>query len=672
MIKINVLDSSVYNLISAGEVVERPLSVVKELVENSIDACAKNIHIDIVDGGKTRIKVSDDGVGIDKAYIETAFLPHATSKISKANDLESISTLGFRGEALASIASVTMITLQSKTVDDDSASVVELNAGKIQHKYETSGNVGTAITVDNLFFNTPARIKFLKKNKTEELAITSLVTNLILSNPNISFTYTADSKIIYKTSGNGLKNTLFSIYSREITMNLVEIENTFADFTVDGFISKPTFTKGSRSFQTIILNGRVIENKTISTAVEKAYESFLMKHAFPLYVLNIKMPYDFLDINVHPSKIDVRFLDNNKVFSFIYHSISNVLMNLNEIKGFSQFDNPQNNCSKIEYIDEVCAETGEIISKPKYNNLNDNDINKTSDYTSENANSNFDNNLTNKNSEYIYNLNDNTKLLDEKNGLNDLKNLYNLDILKKENVFNVFPSTNKLNSLKSDSGIAYRAIKAQQSRDNFNQNSDSFIDNTPEIIDFNGKIVGQLFETYIIIEKQNVAYFIDQHAAHERILYDELSKVQNNYAQPLLLPYIYEANYSEYSFLLDICDDINKIGFDIEPFGNLSFKISAVPSALTNINFDTFFAYILSDLSHSPILKAKDLINDKLKQIACKSAVKAGDCLNYQQIEMLLKVFNESECLPLQCPHGRPAVIKISKTDLEKWFKRIV
>ena len=336
--KINVLDSSIYNLISAGEVVERPASVVKELVENSIDAGAKNVRIEITSGGKTRIKVTDDGAGIEKDDMSNAFLPHATSKIRDKNDLFSIKTLGFRGEALASIAAVSMVSAFSKTDDDDCAHGIELRGGKAEKTFECPGVTGTSVTVENLFFATPARLKFLKKDKSEESEITALVAKTALSNPFVAFTYVADGKTLLKTYGKGLKDAVSNVYNREIAMNFIEFENTYGDMNIKGFISAPTFFKGNRSYQTTIINGRVIENKTVTAAVEKAYEPFLMRRSYPLFVLDITMPFDSLDVNVHPSKSDVRFADNNKIFSFVYNSVQRVLSSYDDIKSAPQIE----------------------------------------------------------------------------------------------------------------------------------------------------------------------------------------------------------------------------------------------------------------------------------------------------------------------------------------------
>lgn len=626
--KINVLDSSIYNLISAGEVVERPASVVKELVENSIDAGAKNVRIEITAGGKTRIKVTDDGAGIEKDDMSNAFLPHATSKIRDKNDLFSIKTLGFRGEALASIAAVSMVNAFSKTDDDDCAHGIELRGGKTEKTFECPGVTGTSVTIENLFFATPARLKFLKKDKSEESEITALVAKTALSNPFVAFTYVADGKTLLKTYGKGLKDAVSNVYNREIAMNFIEFENTYGDMNIKGFISAPTFFKGNRSYQTTIINGRVIENKTVTAAVEKAYEPFLMRRSYPLFVLDIAMPFDSLDVNVHPSKSDVRFADNNKIFSFVYNSVQRVLSSYDDIKSAPQ----------IEYVPDA------------------------TDFPSETT--------------------------DEKENASFCEN-FSSESRPAGNRGNIFDGIFSANRASEGGDSFYRMIKNRISvTDNVKSTHEyekrdegiqqTFLDtNDPSYersgfsFDFQGKIIGQVFSTYILVEKDDYLYVIDQHAAHERILYDKLLGAEGGYSQPLLIPYIYYANAREKDFIEEIIPSLNGIGFDISEFSDDSFKVSAVPEALTDIDFDEFFACITKDFIRTDI-KDKDLLKEKLMQTACKSAIKGGDALNDMQIYALLKSFAASENKPLQCPHGRPTVIKFSKTDFEKWFKRIV
>ena len=330
MQKINLLPSEIYNKISAGEVVENPASIVKELVENSIDAGSNNIVVEIVDGGITSVIVSDNGHGISREYIKQAFLPHATSKISTSEDLENIATLGFRGEALPSIAAISSVEIRTRAIDEQIGVKYKIKGGVSGEVTDIDCNSGTTIEVRNIFFNTPARQKFLRKPKSEEHEITSIIQGLILANPNVAIKYVADGKVIFNSNGKGLENALYSIYPASITKEMIYLESEKNNIQVRGYIGLPTLTKPNRSYQTTIVNGRLITNVTISTAVKEAYGNMLMKRSFPVYCIEILMPFDMLDVNVTPSKTDVRFCDNRSVFSSIYHAVQNALSNNRE------------------------------------------------------------------------------------------------------------------------------------------------------------------------------------------------------------------------------------------------------------------------------------------------------------------------------------------------------
>ncbi|MBQ0099028.1 MAG: DNA mismatch repair endonuclease MutL, partial [Firmicutes bacterium] len=325
MSKINILSSKIFNRISAGEVIERPASVVKELVENSIDAGAKNISIEIIDGGITEIKITDDGSGIEKTEISKSILPHATSKISKVEDLDDIKTLGFRGEALASIVSVSKFSIETKTKNDEVGTILKCEGGDSIDIFESPSELGTTITVKNLFFNTPVRARFLKTPKSEENEITAVVARIILGNSNLKITYKADSKVIYQSFGEGLESAFLSIYGLETLKNCHFIQTEKNGIKIEGYISKPLFSKANRSYQTVFLNGRYILNQTISSSISNAYAPYLMKRQYPLYLLIVSLPNEYVDVNVHPNKIDVRFMNNQIVYGAIYSVITKVL-----------------------------------------------------------------------------------------------------------------------------------------------------------------------------------------------------------------------------------------------------------------------------------------------------------------------------------------------------------
>ena len=338
MSKINILDKEVYNKIAAGEVVEKPASVVKELIENSIDAGATNITIEIIDGGITKIKVIDNGCGIEKDDFDKVFLAHATSKVKTIDDLSNIGTLGFRGEALSSIASVSKVSMISKT-ENDIGYTVKVIGGEMGEIQPAGATSGTCMTIEDLFFNIPARKKFLRKPKMEENEITNLVSRLIMANPNISIKYIADNKLVYQSYGTGLYDAIYSVYGKTIVDNIFDFSFERGDFKFSGYLCKPTFSKSNRTYQTLIINGRYVINQTISTAIYKAYENFIMKGTFPFFVINLSIPLDKIDVNVHPNKLDVKFENNNELFGLVYTQVSDILFNINNTKSITLDEN---------------------------------------------------------------------------------------------------------------------------------------------------------------------------------------------------------------------------------------------------------------------------------------------------------------------------------------------
>ena len=363
MSKINILDSSIYNLIAAGEVVERPVSVVKELVENSIDAGAKNITIEIKDGGTSFIQVSDDGSGIEEDDFKPAFLPHATSKIKNANDLNSIGTLGFRGEALASIASVAKVTLTSKTESSELGTSLRVEGGKFGEITKVGTSKGTTITVEDLFYCVPARAKFLKKNKTEEQEITNIMNRTILAHPDINFTYIVDGKKNMSSLGSSKKEALYSVYGKEVLTETLEVNASRENISVTGFIGKPTFSKSNRTYQTLIINGRYVINLTVQTAVANAFGDFLMKRQYPFFVLYLSVPKDEIDVNVHPNKLDVRFLKSSLVYSVVFEAVSRALYNMDYVKEINDGTNA-NVVEKKTINNEMLS-----VDRPKSNEI---------------------------------------------------------------------------------------------------------------------------------------------------------------------------------------------------------------------------------------------------------------------------------------------------------------
>lgn len=635
MSKINVLDSSIYNRIAAGEVVERPASIVKELVENSLDAHAKHIVIEIVAGGTKTIKVSDDGDGIAFEDLNKAFLPHATSKISCLDDLNNIATLGFRGEALASIASVSRTTILSKKKESEIGGEIFADGGKINLPHEAGCPDGTFITVNDLFFNTPVRAKFLKSDRIEEGQITNLISRFILANPNISFKYICDGKTIFQTQGLDLTEGIFVVYGKEAVNNLLEINYESENIKLHGFVGKPLYVKPNKTYQTLIINGRYVVNSLVSTAVYNAFENYIMKGKFPFFVLHLEMPFDEVDVNVHPNKLDVRFQNTNRIFGIVNNSVAQALLNSNETFDGSSIVEENNNVNIFENKTELQTVTGfSFGSKP---NVGPKPI-ETDDKE--------------------------TKIEEPSKDI--------ISAMKNATVYNSKSFGDKLspiNELRSDNGVYYdKFVKVSgEEKNSVIKQQEIFFDKSIE-----NKFVGKMFNTYLIIEKNEEVYFIDQHAAHERLLFDKFTQSYEEkkiICQTLLVPYTFTTNPLETNLILDNIDIFRELGFEVEEFGSNTFKVFSIPSLLQNISLKDYFDDTLKDLNK--VSKTNQNTKHFLATKACKAAVKAGMDLNKLEIDELMQKIIDNKST-LLCPHGRPIAVKFSRVDVDKWFKRIL
>lgn len=671
MAKINLLDSSIYNLIAAGEVVERPASVIKELVENAIDAGAKNVNVEIKNGGITFMQVTDDGTGIEEDDIKSAFLPHATSKIKSASDLDSIATLGFRGEALASIASVAKVTVISKTASSDLGTKLNVDGGKFGEIKKVSANVGTIMTVEDLFYCVPARAKFLKKPKTEEQEITNIISRTILAHPDINFNYIVDGKKQLSSIGSTKKEALFSIYGKEAVNETLEVKASREGVLVDGFVGKPTFSKSNRTYQTLIINGRYVVNLTVQTAVSNAYGDFLMKRQYPFFVLYLSVPVDEIDVNVHPNKLDVKFLKSNLVYSVIFEAVSRALNEMDYIKEIDAETNTSLMFSRniVETKNAKIDKMGVNLNPFSTNldDLSDKEKNNLSDII---VDSMLDNSASNSTlqdnfgtgSRLLEKINDKimhkdfSVFSDDEYGIDDKSNQ------TFENDLNGFVEPKQqsfVNENVAEKEIPKNTVQKAEQQD--------FATN--EIIN-----IGKIFNTYLIIQWGDNIYLIDQHAGHERIRYDKLKAEYENgeiVVQPMLIPYVLSLNSEDSQLIEANIDAIRSVGFDIDEFGENSYKISAVPAVVDGIDFDKFFAMFLADKLNKSKITEADLMKDNLMQMACKSAVKGGDDLSKGEVELLLKEMKDKDVV-LFCPHGRPVIVRITKSEIEKWFKRIV
>ncbi|HEY8389437.1 MAG TPA: DNA mismatch repair endonuclease MutL [Clostridia bacterium] len=629
MSKINVLSSDIYNLIAAGEVVERPSSIIKELVENSIDAGADSITVEIKEGGIKYIKVSDNGSGIEKDDLKNALLSHATSKITKKDDLNAISTLGFRGEALASISAVSKLKILSRTSSSDLGYEISSTGGKISEITEKGSPLGTIITVEDLFFNVPARAKFLGKPSSEENHVTNYISRLILANPNISIKYIVNDKIIYQFSGKGIEAAIYTIYGKEALDNCLYVSSDNPNLKVVGYLGNPNYTKANRTYQTVIINGRYVNNETVSIAVHNAYQDKLMKRQYPFYVLYLTIPFDKVDVNVHPNKLDVRFWDKSYIFKAIFSAIRNTL-------------------NKNEFIKEIKEEPLALSEEIKQEETLKPKVNES---------------LSNSSIDLKYNerLFDNT--IKSSNFVRDDGGRMSMIL-------------NKLAEMKKSPQVQEKSYQT----DIFNRNEKAESNTLetksvqPEIFETAKKpiILGVLFDTYIMIEMTDNLYIMDQHAAHERLLFDRFIKdIENNIndIQDLLVPYIFKVNHLENNKITEMLDELNAMGFGITEFGNLTYKISTVPFLLSDINIKDFINEILNENTKN--INTSDLLRDKIASAACKAAIKAGDTLKDDEIMSLINQLNENKT-ELLCPHGRPIITKINKKEIEKWFKRVI
>ena len=641
MKKINVLSQNIYNRIAAGEVVDRPYSAVKELIENSIDAGATEIEIYIEDVGKQLIKVVDNGSGIEKDDLYDAFMPHATSKISSADDLDYIKTLGFRGEALASISVISRVEIISVTAGNQ-AWKITCDGGKIGDIVPAALEKGTVITVHNLFYNTPVRAKFLKPDNKEEADITNFVTRYILGNPYVSIKYYVDGKLTLQSYGGGLEEAVAQVYGAKVLSECFKINAEKDGFLLSGFIGNQNFFKPNKTYQSIFLNGRYIVNNTVATAVNNAYASYMMKRQFPFYVLNLDVPYDFVDVNVHPNKADVRFLDNRRVFGMVYSVISPILdgttkaaefvineKRIPEIKSTS--DNNQNKM----YTEQIRENIGVILRNSSTKN-----VPTTAEKQVNTDNLRIDRQEnSNKSAEF-----------------DPYRDLSMREYMPKQEITSM--------KVTDDTAIpAIEDLKLYEKKKTEQQ----------KVEVKSCKYKGDLFNTYLIFELGDTVFFIDQHAAHERLIFEELNKKLKDRAiikQPMLVPFIFNTNAVETRFMEKNIKLLRSMGFGISPFGMGSFRVDEVPVDLQEIDIKGFIDEILSQVDSLKNINLEDILKEKLAMAACKHAIKGGMKLTSQEIDALFGMLEGN--MGLKCPHGRPVCVALTKRDVEKMFKRIV
>lgn len=645
--RINLLGPGVFNMISAGEVVERPSSVVKELVENSIDAGATEISVFIEDGGIRRISVSDNGSGILKDDMRAAFLPHATSKLCEIADLDTIATLGFRGEALASIASVSEVTLVSRADGADAARKIILEAGKVTEESEDSRAKGTSVTVENLFFNTPARLKFLKKASTEQGYVEDAVEKIVLANPSLKITLTSEKGVLLAHDGGNLADAMADVYPHLDMSRFIAVDRVSSSgVRVSGYVSAVDYTAPTRSRQTVIVNGRVVENDTVSAAVDKAYRDYLVKRTFPMYVLDVIVPFDEVDVNVHPAKAEVRFRNKNAVFGAVFRAVDEAIKASfgSEKHGFSPVSTGSADAAAI--YEQTAIDTAALFGDMPENTSSD-------------------------------------RLGAKENPVRDLP--FNLGSLRGIGVSRAGRAAEKrIPSYEIDGAHLYGGTPADGKDDLYDdayalskisedEDKDFANSSNTRFRLFDGEVVGQVFDTYLIVERADVVYVIDQHAAHERVLYDKLSaSLSSEFSQSLLIPYKLRLSGAEEEYFDKIVPALNDMGFAIEKKPG-SYLVYAVPEPVVRMNIEKFVAALFENMLDDGELKLTDLLKDVVCRDACRAAIKGGEHLTRRQIEYVLSnLIDEEGNLPQKCPHGRPAVVALTKRDFEKMFMRVV
>ena len=669
MRKIAVLDQQTIDKIAAGEVVERPSSIVKELVENAIDAGATAVIVEITDGGKKMIRITDNGGGMERDQVPLAFLRHATSKIEKVEDLANIASLGFRGEALSSIAAVAQVELITKTPSALSGVRYVINGGVEQSLEDMGAPEGTTFLVRNLFYNTPARSKFLKSDSTEANYVGTLMEQLALSHPEISFKYIQNKQVKLHTSGNyNIKDVIYNIYGRDITKALLEIscENDF--MKIEGFVGKPEISRGNRTFENYYINGRFVKNRIIAKAIEDAYKGFLMQHKFPFVSLHIQMEGNDLDVNVHPSKMEVRFARGPEVYDAIYEVIHKALTQREMIQNvpFGREESVKKHQPTVKPGDvPEPFETRRRAEALEYSARTENTVARVSEHPIP-ARGTITMAEQAVREQQIYQTKDPFTKAEEqlfKETLNDKKDR-TCSTRQPESI----EKTIKENTVEESAESDYNPVSRPQQLELFEEKLLA-----PESRSRH-KLIGQIFDTYWLVQFEDKFFIIDQHAAHEKVYYERFVKrfreqtVESQYLSP---PLIVSLNLQEESLLKANRKYFQDFGFEIEPFGGKEYCINAVPANLYGLEEEELFLEMLDNLASEKDKDPLGIFASRLATMACKAAVKGNHQMSNQEADALIDELLTLDN-PYHCPHGRPTIISMTKTELEKKFKRIV
>lgn len=656
MPEIQLLDQATINQIAAGEVIDRPSSVVKELLENAIDAKATAITVEIKDGGISFIRITDNGCGIEKDQVRKAFLRHATSKLHTIDDLLDIGSLGFRGEALSSIAAIAQVELISKPPEAMLGISYQIEDGEEKSLTQIGAPDGTTILVRNLFYHVPARKKFLKTAATEGNYINQLMENMAMLRPDISMRFINGGQNKLYTSGNGrLKDLIYTIYGREISSNVLEINYECPLFAVTGYIGKPIISRGNRTFENYYINGRFVKSRLIAAAIEQAYKPFMMQHRYPFTVLHIKIKPELIDVNVHPAKMEVRFQQENEIYELLAGAIENTLRGKEFIPDVSDDGKAEKKVQEKQKLPEPFEQRRlqamkEIIPPPPAEHKTQSEQKLPRNEEQPKVSSKLSEPVCEYKAEKKQTIKDSDSKWESASGIHKR---IGQDVSQTVNQMPTQPEQKlekpEQQTLFTEPLLSEKAI-------------------------IHHRLIGQLFDTYWLIQYGNQLYIMDQHAAHEKVNYERLMEAyrkKERITQFVSPPMVISLTRAEEAILEEFKSEFERIGFTIEPYGGREYAISEIPANLYGINEKELFLEMLSDLEDRGSMQPSELIASKLASMSCKAAIKGGQKISFKEADALVSQLLTLEN-PYACPHGRPTIITMTKYELEKKFKRIV
>lgn len=668
MPEIQLLDQATINQIAAGEVIDRPSSVVKELLENAIDAKATAITVEIKDGGISFIRITDNGCGIEKDQVRKAFLRHATSKLHTIDDLLDIGSLGFRGEALSSIAAIAQVELISKPPEAMLGISYQIEDGEEKSLTQIGAPDGTTILVRNLFYHVPARKKFLKTAATEGNYINQLMENMAMLRPDISMRFINGGQNKLYTSGNGrLKDLIYTIYGREISSNVLEINYECPLFAVTGYIGKPIISRGNRTFENYYINGRFVKSRLIAAAIEQAYKPFMMQHRYPFTVLHIKIKPELIDVNVHPAKMEVRFQQENEIYELLAGAIENTLRGKEFIPDVSDDGKAEKKMQEKQKLPEPFEQRRlqamkEIIPPPPAEHKTQNEQKPSAEHKTQSEQKLPRNEeqpkVSSKLSEPVceYKAEKKQTIKDSDSKWESASGIHKRIGQDVSQTVNQMPTQPEQKLEKPEQQTLFtEPLLSEKAR-------------------IHHRLIGQLFDTYWLIQYGNQLYIMDQHAAHEKVNYERLMEAyrkKERITQFVSPPMVISLTRAEEAILEEFKSEFERIGFTIEPYGGREYAISEIPANLYGINEKELFLEMLSDLEDRGSMQPSELIASKLASMSCKAAIKGGQKISFKEADALVSQLLTLEN-PYACPHGRPTIITMTKYELEKKFKRIV